>query len=87
MALRLRPDLVLVKLAPPAEQTRDGILTPHSLPPTTAYGKAVQVGSKVRDVEVGDLVCFSPRDGDPIDGFPTPHLLVSERQIAGVIIQ
>jgi len=86
MTMRLRSDLVLVKLAPPKTQTDGGLHLAHVWTEApSCLGKAVQLGSGVRDVVVGDVVCFSARDIEPIDGFPTPHVLIRERAIAGVV--
>ena len=87
MALTLRPDLCLVKLAPIVNVTSGGLvhLAP-ALRTAVCYGKVVQAGSDVAEVAVGDVVAFSSRVGDPIDdGFATPHILVSEDHIDFVI--
>lgn len=81
--MRLRPDLVLVKLAPQPEQNASGLIEAHSLTPPVCYGKAVQVGARCHDVSEGDIVFFPPSAGDPIDGYPTPHLLIPEVDIWG----
>jgi hypothetical protein len=83
--MRLRRDLVLVKLAPVAERVNGLILEP-ALPAPICYGKVVDRGSTVRDVKIGDIVTFGPSVGDPLDGmYPTPHLLVSEQDIDAVL--
>jgi co-chaperonin GroES (HSP10) len=84
-AMRLRPDTVLVKLAPTAEQRRDsGIVLVRAVAPVVTSGKVVQVGDDVQDVQVGDFVTFSPMVGEPAPG-PTPHLFIREEDIDTVI--
>ena len=84
--MRLRPDLVLVKLAPPPQRNPKGLFLAHGLDPVVCFGKAVQIGAKVSDVVVGDVVIFPHTVGDPLDGmFPTPHLLIPESDISAVI--
>lgn len=84
--MTLRPDLCLVKLAPPAETAPSGLILAHALTPAVCYGKVVQVGSKVRDVAAGSFIAFPPTAGEPMEGmFPTPHLLIPEREISAVI--
>lgn len=84
---RLRPDLCLVKLAPGGDPvTAGGLLTAPAFTPPACAGKVVQVGAAVADVAVGDIVAFAPSVGDPLDGlFPTPHLLISIRDIDAII--
>lgn len=84
--MKLRPDLVLVKLAP-IPRAPNGIILAPSLTPVPCLGKAVQVGTAVSDVQVGDVVIVPPSAGDPIDEgyFTTPHLLVRESDIAAVL--
>jgi hypothetical protein len=81
--VKLRRDLVLVKLAPPPAVNAAGIIEAHALTPPVCYGKAVQVGARCHDVAAGDIVFFPPSAGDPLDGFPTPHLLIPEADIWG----
>lgn len=100
MVMRLRADLCLVKLAPvmslstiihtspEAEMFDEGdtavVLVRQSDQPV--HGKVVQVGEKVRDVAVGDVVMFSPEVGIPCDGmFATPHLMIPVTQIDAVV--
>jgi len=86
--MRILRDLVLVKLAPGSGNpvTAGGILTAPGFTSPTCCGKVVQVGTRVQDVAVGDFVAFGPSAGDPLDGmFPTPHLLISVRDIDAVI--
>jgi co-chaperonin GroES (HSP10) len=85
MTMTLRPDTVLIKLAPPAQMSEGGIILEPALPPPTTYGKVVQAGAKVRDVEVGQIVGFPPSVGDPVDVGCLPHLFVRERDIAFVL--
>lgn len=88
MTLKLLRDLVLVKLAPTIEQrpTASGIILEAAITPTPTYGKVMQIGPRVSNVTVGDVVSFQPSVGDPLDGlFPTPHLIVAERQIDLVV--
>lgn len=85
--MTLRPDLVLVKLAPASEaRTPSGLITAPAMDPAVCYGKVVQIGARVLDVAVGDIVTFGPTVGDPLDGmFPTPHLLISFTDIDAVL--
>ena len=85
MTLQLRPDLVLVKLAPVMPSASGLMLAPSMVQPV-CVGKAVQVGARVSDVQVGDVITFESSAGEPLEGlFPTPHLLIAERHITAVI--
>lgn len=84
--MKLRPDLVLVKLAPADNMTASGLITAPALPPAICYGKVVDKGTRADDVELDDIVAFGPSAGDPLEGmFATPHLLVSVRDIDAII--
>jgi hypothetical protein len=72
----------LVKLAPIA-RTSAGLIEAPALPEPPCLGKVVQVG-RCREVKPGDLVLIPPSAGDPLDGYPTPHLMVHEADILGV---
>jgi co-chaperonin GroES (HSP10) len=78
------PGRVLVKLRP-TPKTPEGLILAPGLPPAECVGKVVQVGAGVYDVEVGDFVLFPSTVGEAVDVFPTPHLVISEAQILGVI--
>lgn len=84
--MKLRADLCLVKLAPVVDRSAGGILLAPALAQPVCYGKVVATGRGVDDVTAGDIVAFGPSVGDPLEGlFPTPHLLVSIRDIDAVI--
>lgn len=86
IALRLRPDLVLVKLAPAPTLSAAGLVLSAVRPGPVCYGRAVQVGERVRDVRIGDVVTFESTAGDPLDGwFLTPHLLIAEQHITAIL--
>lgn len=72
----------LVKLAPIAPRA-SGLIEAPAMTPQPCIGKVVQIG-RCRDVKPGDLVLIPPSAGDPLDGFPTPHLMVNEADILGV---
>lgn len=86
--MRLLNDLCLVKLAPKREDraTPAGIILEPAIAPPVCYGKVVSVGPKVNDVRPEDFVVFGPSDGEALDGyFATPHVLIREPQISGVL--
>lgn len=72
----------LIKLAPVPDRTASGILLEPAFAPVVCYGKVVQIGPKVTDVKVGDVVAFPPSAGEPLDGFfPTPHIIADETSL------
>jgi hypothetical protein len=88
MIQRLRADLCLVKLAPPAVVNHGGIIEAAAFMPPVCYGKVVQAGEKVaaHGVHVGQIVGFDRAAGEPLgDLFPTPHLMIPVTQLAIVV--
>lgn len=80
--MRLRRDLVLVKLAPPIERTVSGLILEPAMTPPVCYGKVVDVGRSVQDVQAGDIVAFPPSAGDALgDLFPVPHIVIPITEI------
>jgi hypothetical protein len=84
--MKLRPDLCLVKLAPPTIHG-SGLVLATAFTPAICYGKVMDRGADVYDVQPGDVVAFNPAYGEPIHDpyFTVPHLLIAEDAIDAVI--
>lgn len=80
--MRILGGRCLIKLAPVRDRTASGLFLEPALTPPVCYGKVVQIGPKVTDVKVGDIVAFPPSVGEPLDGFfPTPHVIADEANL------
>ena len=84
--LTLRPDLVLVALPPITTTRQVGTLVIVDVVPGPAIaGKVRQIGHRVRDVVVGDIVVFGSEVGEWIEIDRWPHLLLRETDIEAVL--
>lgn len=83
--MKLLKDAVLVLLPPPQTQTRSGLHLAPALEPVATQGRVRLVGPQTREIHPGDMVTFSPDDGEPlqVDGYP--HLVIRESAIIGTV--
>lgn len=95
--MNIRPlgDRVVVKLLEAEEKTKGGIIIPDSAKEKPQKGKILSVGSgKIlengtrvpMDVREGDIIVFSKYGGTEVKIEGEDYLIVSERDILGVII-
>ncbi len=95
--MNIRPlgDRAVVKLLEAEEKTRGGIIIPDSAKEKPQKGKVLSVGSgKIlengtrvpMDVREGDIIVFSKYGGTEVKIEGEDYLIVSERDILGVII-
>ncbi len=95
--MNIRPlgDRVVVKLLEAEEKTKGGIIIPDSAKEKPQKGKVLSVGSgKVlengtrvpMDVREGDIIVFSKYGGTEVKIEGEDYLIVSERDILGVIV-
>ena len=78
--MRVLGDRVLVKLAPVPALSAGGLELAPAFTAPSCMGKVVQVGPRVHDVRVGQIVVFPPEVGDDA-GLPIPHLFLREQEI------
>lgn len=85
--MKLLKDTILVLLPPQEQQerTRSGLHLAHALPPPATHGRVRMVGPHVREVKPGDMVAFSPDDGEPLPLEGYPHLVIRESAIIGTV--
>ena len=77
----------LVRLAPETRRAEGISSTLHvveALPPPVCMGRIALAGPRCTSVKVGDVVVFGSEVGEVVDGFPSPHLIVAERQLEAV---
>lgn len=85
--MKLLKDTILVLLPPQDAQDRtlSGLHLAHALPPPATHGRVRMVGPVVREIKPGDMVAFSPDDGEPLPLQGHPHLVIRESAIIGTI--
>ena len=77
-------DLVLVETEAPKLQTESGIIlkTQKDFTDRATQGKVIAIGSKVEDIDIGDVVKFENIRGYDID---ENHILLGYKTILGIL--
>ena len=95
MSVKPLEDRVLIKPIEPETKTESGIYVPESAKEKPMQGKVVAMGpGKLLDngervkpsIKKGDTVVFGKYAGTEIEIKNTPHLIVRESELLGVIV-
>lgn len=78
-------DRVFVTYAEEEEKTAGGLYVPETAREKPQKGKVEAVGSKVKEVKVGDMVLFDKYSGSKIKADDKDYLIVKEEDILGII--
>ena len=94
MAVKPLEDRILIQPLEPETQTASGIYLPESAAEKPMQGKVIAIGpGKLLDngervkpaVKKGDVVVFGKYSGTEIEIKGTPHLIVRESELLGMI--
>lgn len=85
MSIKPLADRVLILPQSVEEKTACGIILPDSAKEKQFQGRIVNIGDKVENLSVGDVVLYSKNKGTEVELNNSKHLIIRQEDILAIV--
>lgn len=85
MSIKPLADRVLILPQSVEEKTACGIILPDSAKEKQFQGRIVNIGDKVENLSVGDVVLYSKNKGTEVELNDVKHLIIRQEDILAIV--